>query len=168
MNMCTVKLRNDLIRAQITPQKEKATNTTAGCDWSSLSLGSIKKISALNKTESEIWRQYMTIVKFEPKSFHYILSQADPWFWRKGLLILRLAKQTRVDSQVLQTDEVVKQSLRWKCYICYIAGVFFVCLSSWMIISPSWENSIDFMIKDCRVRRSDQSLFKNELSVQFK
>ena len=30
MNMCTVKLRNDLIRAQITPQKEKATNTTAG------------------------------------------------------------------------------------------------------------------------------------------
>lgn len=59
MNMCTVKLRNDLIRAQITPQKEKATNTTAGCDWSSLSLGSIKKISALNKTESEIWRQYM-------------------------------------------------------------------------------------------------------------
>ena len=61
---------------------------------------------------TSVYELILTIVKFEPKSFHYILSQADPWFWRKGLLILRLAKQTRVDSQVLQTDEVVKQSLR--------------------------------------------------------
>ena len=39
--------------------------------------------------------------------------------------------------------------------------------SSWMIISPSWEQSIDFMMKDCPVRRYHKSLFKNELSVQF-
>ena len=40
--------------------------------------------------------------------------------------------------------------------------------SPWMIISPSWEQSIDFMIKDCRVRRSDKSLFKTELSIKLK
>ena len=47
-------------------------------------------------------------------------------------------------------------------------GHFVFCLSLWMIISPSWEQSVDFMTKDFQVRQSDKSLFKNELSVQFK
>ena len=45
--------------------------------------------------------------------------------------------------------------------------LFFVSAYGW-IISSSWEQFIDFMIKDCRVRRSDKSLFKTELSILFK
>ena len=40
--------------------------------------------------------------------------------------------------------------------------LFFVFIP-WMILSPSWEQTIDLMIKDCRLRRSDKSLFKTEL-----
>ena len=76
--------------AQITPQKEKATNTTAGCDWSSLSLGSInKKNSALNKQKAKFDVSIWT--KFEPKSFHYNLSQADPWFLEKRPLNFKIS-----------------------------------------------------------------------------
>ena len=45
--------------------------------------------------------------------------------------------------------------------------LFFVSAYGW-IISSSWEQFIDFMIKDCRVRRSDKSLFKIEHSILFK
>ena len=45
--------------------------------------------------------------------------------------------------------------------------LFFVSAYGW-IISSSWEQFIDFMIKDCRVRRSDKSLFKIEHSTLFK
>ena len=44
--------------------------------------------------------------------------------------------------------------------------LFFVSAYGW-IISSSWEQFIDFMIKDCRVRRSDKSLFKTELLILF-
>ena len=44
--------------------------------------------------------------------------------------------------------------------------LFFVSAYGW-IISSSWEQFIDFMIKDCRVRRSDKSLFKIEHSILF-
>ena len=47
-------------------------------------------------------------------------------------------------------------------------GHFVFCLSLWIIISPSWEQSVDFMTKDFQVRHSDKSLFKNELSAQLK
>ena len=45
--------------------------------------------------------------------------------------------------------------------------LFFVSAYGW-IISSSWEQFIYFMIKDCRVRRSDKSLFKIEHSILFK
>ena len=44
--------------------------------------------------------------------------------------------------------------------------LFFVSAYGW-IISSSCEQFIDFMIKDCRVRRSDKSLFKIEHSILF-
>ena len=46
-------------------------------------------------------------------------------------------------------------------------GRFVLRFSSWIIVSPSWEQSIIFLIKDCRVRRSDKSLFKNDNFIQF-
>ena len=46
-------------------------------------------------------------------------------------------------------------------------GRFVFRFSSWIIVSPSWEQSINFLIKDCRVRRSDKSLFKNDNFIQF-
>ena len=48
-------------------------------------------------------------------------------------------------------------------------GPFVFYFSPWMILSPSWEQPIDLMIKDCRLRRSEKSLLKTELfSVWFK
>ena len=47
-------------------------------------------------------------------------------------------------------------------------GPFVFYFSPWMNLSPSWKQPIDLMIKDCRLRRSEKSLFKTELfSVWF-
>ena len=45
-------------------------------------------------------------------------------------------------------------------------GSFVFRFSPWMILSPSWEQSVDLMITDCRFRQCNKSLLKPEF-LQF-
>ena len=84
--MCNVKMRKDLIKGTNYTTKRIIIQTKSHQDDDQMLLIIIilmfgQKMTALNELT-------FNIVKFEPKSYHYYLNQADPWFLEKRPLNL--------------------------------------------------------------------------------